>query len=49
MMKKLMLTILALFIVGVFSGCSKTWSGIKSDSKSAWKSTKSTIHKATAD
>jgi hypothetical protein len=49
MMNKLMLTILALLIVGVFSGCSKTWSGIKSDSRSAWKNTKSTIHEATAD
>ncbi|MFT7879684.1 MAG: entericidin EcnAB [Sulfurimonas sp.] len=48
-MNKLMLTILALLIVGVFSGCSKRWSGIKSDSRSAWKSTKSTIHEATAD
>ncbi|MDM5271550.1 entericidin EcnAB [Sulfurovum sp. zt1-1] len=44
-----MLTILALFIVGALSGCSKTWSGIKSDSKSAWKSTKQTVHEATAD
>ena len=48
-MNKLMLTVFALVVVGIFSGCSKTWSGIKSDSKSAWKSTKSTIHKVTAD
>ncbi|MGC9350681.1 MAG: entericidin EcnAB [Sulfurovum sp.] len=48
-MNRVMLTILALFTVGLFSGCSKTWSGIKSDSRSAWKSTKSTIHEATAD
>ncbi|MDD3592347.1 MAG: entericidin EcnAB [Sulfurovum sp.] len=48
-MNRLLLTVFALVIVVIFSGCSKTWSGIKSDSKSAWKSTKSTIHKATAD
>jgi len=48
-MNKLMLTIFAFFVVGIFSGCSKTWSGIKSDSKSAWKNTKSAIHNATAD
>ena len=45
-MKKIMLTFA---LVGLFSGCSKTWSGIKSDSKSAWHSTKETVHDATAD
>ena len=48
-MQKIMLTVLALGLLGAFSGCSKTWSGIKSDSKKAWSSTKSTVHEATAD
>jgi|GEM_PF-1037986 len=48
-MNKLILTVFVLFVVGILSGCSKTWSGIKSDSKSAWKSAKSTIHNATSD
>ena len=48
-MKKIMLTILAFSLLGAFSGCSKTWSGVKQDSKNAWHSTKSTVHEATAD
>jgi hypothetical protein len=49
LMKKIILTILAFALMGAFSGCSKTWSGIKTDSKKAWSSTKSTVHEATAD
>jgi hypothetical protein len=48
-MKKIILTILAFALMGAFSGCSKTWSGIKSDSKKAWSSTKQSVHEATAD
>ena len=45
-MKKI-LSILA--ITGLmFSGCSKTWSGVKQDSSKAWKGTKKVVHDATA-
>ncbi|MFT7824263.1 MAG: entericidin EcnAB [Sulfurimonas sp.] len=41
--------IASVFLIGALSGCSKTWSGVKQDSKKAWSSTKQTIHEATAD
>lgn len=36
-----------LSILMFVSGCSKTWSGVKQDSKNAWNATKQTVHKAT--
>jgi len=35
-------------IAVLFSGCSKTWSGVKQDSSKAWKGTKKVVHDATA-
>jgi len=46
-MKKVLVVLFAIFLMGAFSGCSKTWSGIKQDSKKAWSSTKQTVHEAT--
>lgn len=31
-----------------FSGCTKTWSGVKQDSNKVWKDTKKVVHNATA-
>ena len=45
MKKLLMLLGLATLI---FSGCSKTWSGIKQDSSEVYQDTKGAIHEATA-
>ncbi len=39
---------LVVFMAFIFSGCSKTWSGIKQDSHEVFQDTKRTIHKATA-
>ena len=31
----------------MLSGCSKTWSGVKHDSKKAWNTSKKAVHDAT--
>ena len=48
-MKHIWITlILGLVISGLMSGCSKTWSGVKQDTSTAWKGTKKVVHEATA-
>ncbi|NOR55821.1 MAG: entericidin EcnAB [Sulfurovum sp.] len=44
MNKILLLAALTMFMT---SGCSKTWSGVKHDSKKAWNSSKKAVHNAT--
>jgi len=47
-MKKITLLALLMSIGLIMSGCSKTWSGVKQDTSSAWNSSKRAIHEATA-
>jgi len=39
--------ILAVLTMLMMSGCSKTWSGVKHDSKKAWNKSKKAVHNAT--
>ena len=48
-MKKIYISVVLLFVtLGLMSGCSKTWSGVKQDSNKAWKGTKKVVHEASA-
>lgn len=46
-MKKMSILIVLLSVGMFMSGCSKTWSGVKHDSKKAWKKSKKAVHDAT--
>jgi len=48
-MKKIYIfVVLIFFMLGLMTGCSKTWSGVKQDTNKAWKGTKRVVHDATA-
>jgi len=47
-MKKITLIAILIGFTTMFTGCSKTWSGVKQDSNKAWKGTKKVVHDATA-
>jgi len=38
----------SLILVGLMSGCTKTWSGVKQDTSKVWKDGKKVVHDATA-
>lgn len=40
--------VLLFALVGLLSGCSKTWSGVKQDTGKVWKDSKKVVHDATA-
>jgi len=46
-MKKFIYFLSVLSVLGLSSGCSATWDGVREDSNEAWDSTKEAIHKAT--
>jgi len=48
MRKNLLFLFVTLFVGINITGCSKTWSGVKQDSNTAWKGTKKVVHDATA-
>ena len=45
-MKKTLLLLATAILI--FTGCSKTWSGVKQDTNKAYKNSKEAIHEATA-
>lgn len=47
-MRSLIIFAFSLLMMHFLNGCA-TWEGVKYDSKKAWKSTKKTIHEATAE
>ncbi|WP_455756033.1 entericidin EcnAB [Sulfurimonas sp.] len=46
-MKKFVIFLSVLSVLGLSSGCSATWDGVKEDTSEAWNSTKEAVHKAT--
>lgn len=47
-MKKITIVVLLMSLGMIMSGCSKTWSGVKQDTNSAWNASKKAVHEATA-
>jgi len=48
MMNMLKYLVFFFVFVGLLSGCSKTWSGVKQDTGKVWKDGKKVVHDATA-